>query len=137
MLESRELYGRLTEADAVVNTRERLKVSDGVFPFRIFEYLASGAHVISVPLPPVDGLDLGWIQRWDGAPATLPAILDNAAADFEREAAVRHRTTARSAFRCTALAPYCARNSSPGFATKRGVPRTDSIRHSVNCKRRG
>lgn len=89
MLSGDRLYSLLARADAVINTRERLAERAGVFPFRMFEYVVSGAHVISVPLPPLDGVDLSWCQRWDGSPGTLPRILETAEADFQRDAMAR------------------------------------------------
>jgi glycosyltransferase involved in cell wall biosynthesis len=84
-----DLYRELTMADAVINTPERLNDAAGVFPFKILEYLVCGAHVISPPLPELEGHDLKWFQRWSGVADGLPALLARAEDDYQAETVVR------------------------------------------------
>jgi glycosyltransferase involved in cell wall biosynthesis len=86
------LFKKLVETDVVVNTPELLRDQAGVFPFKIFEYLICGAHVISTPLPKLDGLDLDWLQRWSGEPDDLIRLLNSSIADFTRFAPERDRS---------------------------------------------
>ena len=87
-----KMFEALGQADAVINTPELLTTETGVFPFKIMEYIASGGHVISPPLPSVGGLDLKWFQRWNGDPAQMRTILESAATDYEKETVQRNST---------------------------------------------
>jgi glycosyltransferase involved in cell wall biosynthesis len=94
-----ELYQQMTKADAVINTPEKLSDQSGVFPFKICEYLVSGAHVISSKLPNLEGCDIGMIQRWSGKADDLPAILLRSAVDFQNET-LRRQAIADWVVRC-------------------------------------
>jgi glycosyltransferase involved in cell wall biosynthesis len=94
MLAPAQLFPLLCSADCVINTPEKLTRKDSVFPFKIFEYLVSGAHVISPSLPSVGDLEIGWFQRWDGRSDSLAALLERSESDFRNETEPRERTTA-------------------------------------------
>jgi glycosyltransferase involved in cell wall biosynthesis len=101
-----QLFPVLCEADCVINTPEKLTRKDSVFPFKIFEYLVSGAHIISPPLPSVGHLDIGWFQRWGGRASELPALLQRAEADYAAETTRREAVTqvVRDQFSVTGVA---------------------------------
>jgi glycosyltransferase involved in cell wall biosynthesis len=63
------------DADVLVNTPEALSRPDAVFPFKIFEYLASGASVVSSALPRNGVIDTRLIETWDGKAETLADAL--------------------------------------------------------------
>lgn len=84
-----QLFRFLCEADAVINPLEQLNDSDGVFPFKVIEYIASGSHVISVGLPHIAGCNIEWIQRWTGLAADLPRLLNSAHRDYREEKSQR------------------------------------------------
>ena len=58
---------------------------ESVFPFKVFEYLTAGTHVIAPPIGSLEPLGLGFIQRWDGLCGSLPALLEGAQADYRDE----------------------------------------------------
>jgi glycosyltransferase involved in cell wall biosynthesis len=66
------LYGR---ADVLINTPEELSKPDAVFPFKIFEYLVSGAAVVCPALPRNGVISTELIETWDGRSATLADAL--------------------------------------------------------------
>lgn len=66
------LYGR---ADVLINTPEELSKPDAVFPFKIFEYLVSGAAVVCPSLPRNGVISTELIETWDGRSATLADAL--------------------------------------------------------------
>lgn len=82
LLSPKELHDALCSCDAAVNTLERLSLNDGVFPFKIIEYIVAGAQLVTPSLPHVDGLDLGWATPWDGQADSFAAALCKAEADF-------------------------------------------------------
>jgi glycosyltransferase involved in cell wall biosynthesis len=73
--------------DAIVNPHTSIaQMKDGVFPFKVCEALASGALLISTPLPSID-IDLtGAVLGFDGTVDGLLAGLSEAAAHHERHA---------------------------------------------------
>jgi glycosyltransferase involved in cell wall biosynthesis len=89
------LYHKLVEVDVVINTPEQLRDQAGVFPFKVFEYLACGAHIISTPLPKLAGFDLKWLERWSGVPEDLIELLESAPEDYGRFVLDRERTRDR------------------------------------------
>jgi glycosyltransferase involved in cell wall biosynthesis len=89
LLSSSQMIPVLCAADTVINPPETLNHADGVFPVKIFEYIASRAHLISTKLPKVEGADLTWFQRWSGEPEELRTLLSNAESDYQQEKAVR------------------------------------------------
>jgi glycosyltransferase involved in cell wall biosynthesis len=101
-----QFYATMCKCDVVVNTPERLSRNSGVFPFKMFEYIASGAHVISVKLPKINGLDLSWCEIWDGTSEHMILLLNDAGEEFAR--AQNERCIARdfvvSRFRLEAVA---------------------------------
>lgn len=91
LLSPEDLYRKLCSVDAVVNTPEQLRCHHGVFPFKILEYIISRAHLISGPLPKLEGLNLRWCQSWNGSPVGLVERLNNAPTDY---AAAEHERNA-------------------------------------------
>ncbi len=79
----RVAHGRVAElmfaSDAIVNPHASIAaMHDGVFPFKVCEALASGALVISTPLPPID-VELGdAMLPFDGSAAGLVKALARA-----------------------------------------------------------
>jgi len=76
-LDTREVVNLYQNADVLVNTPESLSRPDAVFPFKIFEYLASGASVVSSALPRNGVVDTSLIETWDGQAVTLADALLN------------------------------------------------------------
>lgn len=83
-----EFHGRVShqrvaelmqECDAIVNPHSSIAhMQDGVFPFKVCEALASGALLISTPLPPID-IDLSRaVLFFDGSPTGLANALAQA-----------------------------------------------------------
>jgi len=76
--------------DAILNPHKSISdMSDGVFPFKVCEALATGALLISTPLPDI-GLDLSQgILGFSGSAASLVQIMATAAAFYaERHGAI-------------------------------------------------
>lgn len=92
-LQPEQLFPHLASADCVINTPEKLTRKDSVFPFKIFEYIMSGAHIISTALPSVGDLEIAWFQRWNGSVSQLPDILNQAESDFRNETTRREALT--------------------------------------------
>lgn len=90
-LQPLDLIPVLCDCDCTVIPLERISnQGKGVFPFKTFEYLVAGTHVISAPLPTLRDVDLSFIQRWDGKSQNqLLALLSTAQKDFEQETDVR------------------------------------------------
>ena len=85
-----EMYREMTTADVTINTPEKLTEQGGVFPFKMFEYIASGTHIISPKLPDVGGPSLKFFQRWDGSPTQLGGLLQRAESDYNAESKERN-----------------------------------------------
>lgn len=84
------LYEAMCLCDCVVIPQEQITGSGmGVFPFKVFEYLISGAHIISTPLAPQGDMDLTFITGWDGKCNSLIAALMNAETDFKKAYSMR------------------------------------------------
>ncbi len=76
-------HGRVAElmfdSDAIVNPHTSIAaMQDGVFPFKVCEALASGALVISTPLPPIDIELAEAAMPFDGSAAGLAQALAGA-----------------------------------------------------------
>lgn len=70
----------LCAMDVLVNPHRDIKaMNNAVFPFKVFEYLAAGAAVVTTPLPPIEGLPLERLIHFDGSAAGLAAALERAA----------------------------------------------------------
>lgn len=76
-LNTSEVVNLYQNADVLVNTPESLSRPDAVFPFKIFEYLASGASVVSSALPRNGVVDTSLVETWDGQAQTLADALLN------------------------------------------------------------
>jgi glycosyltransferase involved in cell wall biosynthesis len=78
----------MQDCDAIVNPHTSIaQMKDGVFPFKVCEALASGALLVSTPLPSID-IDLSRaVLGFDGTVDGLLAALSGAAAHHERHAA--------------------------------------------------
>jgi len=67
------------DSDAIVNPHASIAaMHDGVFPFKVCEALASGALVISTPLPSIDIELADTVVSFDGSAASLAQILADA-----------------------------------------------------------
>lgn len=90
-LQPLDLIPRICDCDCTIIPFERISnEGQGVFPFKVFEYLVAGTHVISAPLPKLKEIDLSFIQRWDGKSQNqLLALLSKAQIDFFQETAIR------------------------------------------------
>ncbi|MBN8247014.1 MAG: glycosyltransferase family 4 protein [Verrucomicrobia bacterium] len=87
LLSGKQVSAELLSSDVAINTPERLTDQDGVFPFKILEYLASGALMISPRLPSIPGRDLRWCSDWDGSAAGLVDALRTARGSYGRHRA--------------------------------------------------
>jgi glycosyltransferase involved in cell wall biosynthesis len=97
---------RMCQCDALVIPRENITwAGKGVYPFKTFEYIASGAHIISAPLPQVAGCDTSFFQRWDGVTAgDMIQKLIIAPADFAKESWARDTLKAQVLNLCSETA---------------------------------
>ena len=84
-----QMYATLCSANVVINTPENLINTNGVFPFKILEYIVSGAHIISTSLPSVGGISLKWFQRWNGDDQQLGRLLQQSENDYFVETSLR------------------------------------------------
>jgi hypothetical protein len=75
----------MMRCDAIVNPHASIAaMGDGVFPFKVCEALASGALLISTPLPSIDiSLDDA-VLAFDGSGAGLVRALQDAPGFFAR-----------------------------------------------------
>jgi glycosyltransferase involved in cell wall biosynthesis len=74
----KQLVGKLYEMDILLNPHSDIsKMQDGVFPFKMLEYIATGSYVITTPLPDLEGVDLSCIATYNYSDAALvEALLD-------------------------------------------------------------
>jgi len=80
------LFEALCSCDATVVPREQLTGDrSGVFPFKVLEYLVARTHIISTPLPSLEEVDLGFIERWDGSADGLRSELRRAQSSYQEE----------------------------------------------------
>jgi glycosyltransferase involved in cell wall biosynthesis len=78
-VERQRLAELMLESDAIVNPHASISaMDDGVFPFKVCEALASGALVISTPLPPIDVDIAAAVVPFDGSAAGLALALSAA-----------------------------------------------------------
>lgn len=90
-----QLYEAMCACDCTVIPREQImNGGQGVFPFKAFEYLVSGSHVIAYPLAPLADHDLSFIHRWDGSVNSLLAALSRGDIEFRREQSNREKAVA-------------------------------------------
>jgi len=86
------LHLEMCGCDATLVPAERISGAPmAVFPFKVLEYLSAGTHVVSPPLPLLAGLDLEFVQRWDGGVETLVQALNGAERAYREEAPHRLR----------------------------------------------
>jgi hypothetical protein len=79
-LPDEQLADFLCSMDVLINPhRDIAAVGHGVFPFKLFEYVAAGAVVVTTPLPTIEGLSLERLIHFDGSPEGLAAALAAAA----------------------------------------------------------
>jgi glycosyltransferase involved in cell wall biosynthesis len=82
-VEDHELRRLLCECDCTLIPKERIvNPGEGVFPFKTFEYIVSGGHVIGCNLPQSCGVNLSFIKSFDGSVDDLLQALSTAQADF-------------------------------------------------------
>jgi glycosyltransferase involved in cell wall biosynthesis len=73
------LVALMGQCDIIVNPHAPISgMDDGVFPFKVFEGIASGALLISTPLPSVDHSLEGAIIEYDGSAAGLVRAIHSA-----------------------------------------------------------
>jgi glycosyltransferase involved in cell wall biosynthesis len=90
VLPMEKMYEIMTSCDVLfVPTENSANKIGGVFPFKIFEYFVSNAHIISPPIPYLDELNINFISRWDGSIEGLKSALINAKNDFYAEEDLR------------------------------------------------
>lgn len=79
-----EVLSLMGECDLLVNPHTSIAaMRDGVFPFKVYEYVSTGRLVASTPLPPA-GVDLGAAAVWfDGSAGGLRRLLETAATAYE------------------------------------------------------
>jgi glycosyltransferase involved in cell wall biosynthesis len=82
-----QLYTAMCACDCTVIPLEQIcEGGNGVFPFKVFEFLVARTHVIAPRLPALANLDLSFVQRWDGISAeSLLAKLEAAEIDYEHD----------------------------------------------------
>jgi glycosyltransferase involved in cell wall biosynthesis len=96
------LYDALCSCDATVVPPEMLRGDgQGVFPFKVLEYLVAGTHIVSTPLPSVGKIDLQFTHRWDGTVPGLMRELEHAAVSYEQEREVRTNAVQQATARFT------------------------------------
>jgi glycosyltransferase involved in cell wall biosynthesis len=89
---SARMYEAMCRCDCTMVPPERIAGDgSGVFPFKVFEYLAAGTHVIAPPLKTLPDFGIDFINRWDGRADSLPGLLERAEADFFQEAPERRQ----------------------------------------------
>jgi glycosyltransferase involved in cell wall biosynthesis len=92
-VEDYELCQMLCECDCTLIPREHIGNSgEGVFPFKTFEYIVSGSHIIGSNLPRSCGVDLSFIKPFDGTVTDLLQALSTAHADYLATDDVRQQT---------------------------------------------
>ena len=99
-VEDLELCRAMVECDCTVIPRERIdRPGESVFPFKAFEYIMSGSHLIACNLPSACDVDLSFVRRFDGTAAGLLAALATAEEDFSTCEEARERAIAGIASR--------------------------------------
>ncbi len=89
-----DLPGVLRGAAAGLIPYRRSRLTDSIFPMKVYEYLAAGLPVVATPLPALDGV--GDVTIADGLEATLAALDAALAGD---DAGARAARSARAAAR--------------------------------------
>lgn len=92
-LNEMDLYKTMCQCDCTVIPLEQIVGHDtGVFPFKTFEFIVAGTHVIASRLSTLSDLDLSYVQRWDGENVrSLLEHLSNAETEFKQEQSIRER----------------------------------------------
>ena len=99
-VEDSELVRAMVECDCTVIPREKIgRPGESVFPFKAFEYIVSGGHLIACDLPSSCDVDLSFVRRFDGTTAGLLAALATAEEDFVTREEARARAIAGIASR--------------------------------------
>lgn len=93
-VDQRDLYDTLCRCDCTLIPWERSGVErQGVFPFKAFEYIVSGSHMILPRLASIDDVECGYFQRWlKPTSKELLTLLAKAKDDFAMETDVRENT---------------------------------------------
>lgn len=75
-----QLVDFLCSMDVLINPhRDVAAAGHGVFPFKLFEYVAAGAVVVTTRSPMIEGVPLDRLIHFDGSPEGLAAALAEAA----------------------------------------------------------
>ena len=107
-----ELYDAMCSCDCTIVPYEQTTGDgQGVFPFKVFEFLVAGTHVIAPPLPKLKSIDVSFVQRWDGKLDSLSSKLNEAETVYIRERDVRQRvvSTIRSRYSVDGVASLFSR----------------------------
>ena len=81
-----QLVELLSTAKICINPHETSQTPGNVFAFKLIEYLAAGAHVITTPMGPLEGgLEAGITYIPDNAPATIEEALRQVIRDGHTE----------------------------------------------------
>jgi glycosyltransferase involved in cell wall biosynthesis len=94
-VDKRMMYEAMCSCDCLLIPRENItNDGQGVFPFKTYEYVVSGAHIISVALPPNNlANNASFFQRWDGTLSSLLILIDQSQYDYEKEQEQRTELT--------------------------------------------
>jgi len=76
LVDRHELVQRMCSAKICINPHQLSKTPGNVFAFKIIEYLAAGAHVITTPMGPLEKeLEAGITYMLDNSPETIAATI--------------------------------------------------------------
>ena len=90
-----ELNTLLSEMDIMINPHTDLRALDeGVFPFKLFEYIASGAYVITTHLPGAEADKLEGLCYFDGSTEELLKCVTEAPLVYSHELQQKIQTSA-------------------------------------------
>ena len=93
-VEDWELCRAMVECDCTIIPREKIgRPGESVFPFKAFEYIMSGSHLIACNLPLSCGVDLSFVRKFDGTAGGLLRALATAEDDFRMGDAAREIAT--------------------------------------------
>jgi len=88
----RELCQAICSADCMVIPREGIMTpGEDIFPFKTFEYIVSGSHIIGCDLPSACDIDLSFIKGFDGTVSDLVTALSTADTDWRSGRQLRER----------------------------------------------
>lgn len=78
-ISGKPMTDQLHSMDILLNPHADIsKMQDGVFPFKMLEYIATGSYVITTPLPQLEGVDLSYLATYHYSDDALIDALINA-----------------------------------------------------------